>query len=147
MSDTESKRTVSTSPACEKSKRQMFVDWLQRIIPVRRMKTQEFWRQNEDVIDGWEWVASKSLRTCGFCLAMDGERFPLKVSFSALGRCSGKYCRCTHIAVMDDVPRPARTLGREWFETLSDTEKLTILGQEKWIEYNTGRSLTEIFGV
>lgn len=92
---------------------------------VRRATTLEQYRERPDVIIGWEWVASKSERTCPVCLALDGTVFPLKDSFP-----QHINCRCTMIAVIKGVTRPTRTLGRNWFDAQSDEVKEKILGVE-----------------
>ncbi|MCC6328980.1 MAG: hypothetical protein IT174_10720 [Acidobacteria bacterium] len=48
---------------------------------VRREAKRQFYEDHSDVISGWEWIASKSTRTCVVCLAMDGTVHKLKEEF------------------------------------------------------------------
>jgi SPP1 gp7 family putative phage head morphogenesis protein len=89
--------------------------------------------ERPDIFSGWEWAASKSVRTCAVCLALDGRIFKLDEVFP-----QHPNCRCTMIPVMPDVPRGARTLGSDWFDTLDDDEKAEILGKEAADEYKRG---------
>lgn len=82
---------------------------------------------NSDILDGWEWVAAKGLQTCLPCLFMDGLRFPLETSFSDVKRCVNKSCRCQPIAVISGWPRPRRTLGPEWFKTLTPDQQQMMM--------------------
>lgn len=97
---------------------------------VRRETTRMVYEENSDIIEAWEWVASKSSRTCPLCLAMDGEQFPLDEPFP-----QHVNCRCTLTPVIIDLPRRTRTIGKDWFENLSDEEQEKILGKEGFLAY------------
>jgi hypothetical protein len=113
-------------------------------VAMARARQLESYRRNSDIILGWERVASKSMRTCLYCLLMDGEQYPLHVEFEDLNRCSSEYCRCTVIAVLDGVPRPRRTLGRRWFLGLTTDKKEKILGAERFQKYQAGVPLWDL---
>ncbi len=100
---------------------------------VRRATTLEIYRDNEDVIEGWEWVAAKSPRTCPACLAMDGRIFKLKDAFP-----QHINCRCTLIPVIKGVPRSKRTLGPDWLAKQSAEVQDQILGKEAGEAYRRG---------
>jgi uncharacterized protein with gpF-like domain len=85
---------------------------------------------NKDIIEAWEWVASKSARTCPLCLAMDGRQFPLDKPFP-----QHPNCRCTLKAVIEGLPAPKRTIGNDWFESQTDDVKRQILGGENFKAY------------
>lgn len=97
---------------------------------VRREATRQIYENNSDILEGWEWVAVKSTRTCPLCLAMDGRRFPLDEPFP-----QHINCRCTMKPVILDIPAKTRTLGRDYFETLTDEQKEKILGKEAFLAY------------
>lgn len=99
---------------------------------VRREAARQQFKES-GVATGWEWVASKSIRTCPACLWMDGQIFKLEDPFP-----QHPNCRCTMIPVIDGVDRPPRTLGRDWFEKLTDEEKEKILGIEAAAAYKRG---------
>lgn len=92
---------------------------------VRREATREQYRENSDIISGWEWVASKSRRTCPACLALDGRQFTLDDEFP-----QHPNCRCTMIAVLIDVPRPPRERGSEWLARQDGEIKAAVLGTD-----------------
>jgi SPP1 gp7 family putative phage head morphogenesis protein len=98
---------------------------------VRRETTRQIYQENSDIISSWEWVAAKSTRTCVLCLAMDGTIFKLKDEFP-----QHVNCRCTMIPVMRH--RPKRTLGKDWFNTLSDIDKEKILGKDAFAAWQNG---------
>ena len=97
---------------------------------VRRETTRQIYQDNSDIIEGWEWVASKSTRTCPLCLAMDGTIFKLDEPFP-----QHINCRCTLKAVIEGLPARPRTLGKDYFEKLSDEDKENILGKEAFLAY------------
>ncbi|GEM_PF-2345723 len=97
---------------------------------VRRDTTREIFKENN--IKQWEWVASKSARTCPLCLSMDGKRFPIDEPFP-----QHINCRCTMISVMPGRELK-RNLGRDWFERQDDATKEKILGKEAFPHYKNG---------
>jgi SPP1 gp7 family putative phage head morphogenesis protein len=100
---------------------------------IRRETTRQIYEENSDVISGWEWVASKSPRTCPVCLALDGRVFKLQSEFP-----QHINCRCTMIAVIKGVTRPERTLGSEWFDRQPKDVQNKILGKEAGEAYRNG---------
>lgn len=100
---------------------------------VRRATTRQIYRENADVIEGWEWVAAKSSRTCPVCLALDGsihkldEPFPQHIN-----------CRCTMVPVIIGEARTPRTTGEEWFDRQSDDVKAEIIGVDGLKAYKEG---------
>ncbi|MGD9561345.1 MAG: hypothetical protein AB7F88_03515 [Pyrinomonadaceae bacterium] len=131
----------------EPLKSEIQTEHLKRENPVRRKRTRQLYRQHSDVIEGWEWLAPKQTRSCVYCIAMDGKRFPHNVPFQSLNRCENEYCRCTIIAVIQGIERPQRSIGRNWFATLSDVDKRTMLGETRFQEYRRGRSLDELLNL
>jgi len=101
---------------------------LAKLTVKRREKTRLQYLANADVLEGWEWVAPKQIRSCLPCLMMDGMQFSLDTRFEDVKRCVSEYCRCTMIAVIKGVERPPRELGAEWFGRLSDDEKRMVAG-------------------
>ena len=125
-------------------KREIQMEHLKREIPIRRAQTLQTYRDNADVIEGWEWLASNQIRSCVYCIAMDGRRFSHGVSFESLNRCENEYCRCSPIPVIHGVEYPKRTIGRDWFETLPDADKESMLGEIRFRDYLSGKTLNEI---
>lgn len=99
---------------------------------VRRETTRQQFIDNPD-ITGWEWVASKSPRTCPVCLALDGRIFKLDDVFP-----QHINCRCTLIPIIDGIDNPPRTLGSDWFDEQDDAVKEQIIGKDALAEYKNG---------
>lgn len=100
---------------------------------VRRETQRQRYLADSDVVKGWEWAASSSLRTCPVCLAMDGKIFKLSEPFPGHPR-----CRCTMIPVLKNIPPDERKLGSEWFAELDTEDKERILGKELTAMYDRG---------
>jgi len=65
------------------------------------------YRENEDVVDGWIWMASLSPRTCAACLAMSGSFHPVSEEFG-----SHPNCRCSpvpHTRTLGEIADDAET--------------------------------------
>lgn len=100
---------------------------------VRRETTRQFFEDNSDVIEAWEWVSSKSARTCPACLALDGRIFKLTQPFP-----QHVNCRCTLIAVITGVTRPRRTIGSEWLAEQPYDVQEQVLGKDAAAAYAAG---------
>jgi hypothetical protein len=112
-----------------------------------RVRSQLNSLKNSDVLDGWEWVAPKQTRSCAYCLAMDGRRFPLDQDFEELERCENEFgCRCGSIPVINGWERPARTIGSIYFEELPPSDQLHILGPERYEKFLRGSTLETRLG-
>lgn len=55
-----------------------------------RSANMETFRANDDVVDGWVWVADLSARACAACIAMNGTKHSLDEEFG-----SHPCCRCS----------------------------------------------------
>lgn len=95
----------------------------------------EHYARNEDVLDGWIWMASlgSSPTPCLACLAQHGTEHPLTEAMTSHPR-----CRCTA------APKPKRTrvevmTGESWFKTLSATDQRRILGPARYGLWEAGR--------
>lgn len=109
------------------------------VLRVRREATRQQYIES-GVVTGWEWVASKSSRTCPACLAMDGRVFKLKDAFP-----QHINCRCTMIPVIEGVERPKRTLGKDWFARQPADVQEQILGKDAAAAYARGDVTLEEF--
>lgn len=97
-----------------------------------RQATVESYRANEDVVTGWKWLATLSVRTCPACLALHGKEFPLEEDFG-----SHPNCRCTTVPVTEDSkPIPS---GEEWLKQQDVTTQQKILGKAKYNAYAGGK--------
>lgn len=104
------------------------------------------YRANDDVVEGWVWLASSD--ACAMCIAMSGQEFPLDEDMD-----SHNCCRCTQVPktkswadifgdgvdVSDieetqaDVP-----LGIDMFNAMTDAEQRDLLGPAKYNAYKAG---------
>jgi hypothetical protein len=93
-----------------------------------------------DVLTGWVWTTHLSPRTCPACLSMNGREFPLSVP----GPQGHQQCRCARVPKtkswaelglpdMDEPVdlTPTRESTQGWFNGLSPTEQLSIMGPER----------------
>ena len=84
---------------------------------------------NADILDGWKWVSAKQRRTCAACLAMDGETFPLSVTFFP----AHPACRCTARPVLNDkyaAKRAPLETGDQWLRRQDADTQDAILGKQ-----------------
>ena len=90
-------------------------------------------KANADVLKGWMWSCTKSVRSCGACLAMDGKVFAVDEP----GPHGHQQCRCSASPVTKtwrdlgfDIDEPPSTYqsGRDWFDQQPEATQLRILG-------------------
>lgn len=87
---------------------------------------------NSDVVTGWQWLCSHSIRTCAACLAMDGTLHTLLEKLI-----SHLACRCTAIyEILGKIPE--RKTGSDWLAEQDAATKQTVLGKTKAALYETG---------
>jgi SPP1 gp7 family putative phage head morphogenesis protein len=69
------------------------------------------YEQNQDILSGWEWVATLDERTCVICGGLDGKVF--KFGSDQLQPPSGSHpgCRCTIVPVLLDTELMDRVTG------------------------------------
>lgn len=96
---------------------------------VHRQAARSNYEANSDIVEGWIWTATKSLRTCPVCLAMDGTRHPLGEEMG-----SHPNCRCTQRPIIEGVLDRAEP-ARLWFDRLNDQEQVKVLGPKKQAAY------------
>lgn len=99
--------------------------------------------RSSKVVKGWVWMAQLDNRTCELCYAMAGTEHPLSE-----GMDSHVCCRCTPAPLTKswrelgfnapDGRRPAQN-GEAVFRTLSEADKVAILGRTRLDAYNAGK--------
>jgi SPP1 gp7 family putative phage head morphogenesis protein len=97
-----------------------------------RMASLESYRANDDIVQGWIWLASLSVRTCAACLALHGRVFRLEEAFG-----SHPNCRCTTVPITTSSPDFGES-GEDWLARQSDERQLQILGKGKLEAYQRG---------
>ncbi|MBL8186577.1 MAG: minor capsid protein [Acidobacteria bacterium] len=98
------------------------------------------YRENSDLVTGWQWLSARQTRTCASCWAMDGQIFPVE---TPLG--SHPQCRCSMIPVLESAP--LRETGEQAFARLPEAQQREILGDAKYTAYRNGEiSLRSLVG-
>lgn len=104
---------------------------LTRALRIARTETLRSYREaahanykaNDDVIQGWYWVASLSRRTCATCIALHGTFHPLEERMA-----SHVQCRCTAIPALTGQPSPIAESGEAWFDKQNEATQRAIIG-------------------
>ena len=89
---------------------------------------------NPSVIGGWTWNAKRGANTCSACLIMDGTAFPATVTFFP----GHPQCRCVPSPIVRGFPPIERTTGREYLQSLPESEQRRILGSAKYDAWQRG---------
>lgn len=69
------------------------------------------YEENQDILQGWEWAATRSERTCDFCAGEDGKVHKFGSSKIPPPMGSHPNCRCTPIPVLIDTALQDRVSG------------------------------------
>lgn len=136
---------------------------LTRALTISRTETLRSYREasrrsyqaNDDVVEGWTWLAGLSGRTCASCLAMNGTVHPLSEGLD-----SHPNCRCAMVPrtkswdelLGEDsgVPdtRPEIASGEAWFERQPAAVQEEVLGKAGAEAYRKGAvTLPDFVGV
>jgi SPP1 gp7 family putative phage head morphogenesis protein len=93
----------------------------------------ENYRRNDDVVEGWIWVASLNAFTCPACLAKHMTQHPLSKDMM-----SHPACRCTAMPMVDDE-KPDLPFGDEWLRDQSEDVQKRIMGSPtRWQMWKNG---------
>jgi len=87
---------------------------------------------NDEMISGWRWLATRSKRSCPTCLALDGSVHPLSEQFGG-----HPACRCTTTPVIEGMSS-SRETGEEWFAQQPPHVQEQILGKATFKLYQSG---------
>ena len=108
--------------------------------------------ENEDVLEGWVWTASKSERSCASCLAMDGTFHKLEERMN-----SHPNCRCVAVPLTKGIEQVTGRkglgetrvelgeTGTEWFKKQNTEAQDFILGPKGGRAYRKGDVKLENF--
>lgn len=121
--------------------RREYATGLSRTLRIARTETLRSYREatkrnyeaNEDIIEGWVWVAAHQPRTCPMCLAMDGTVHPLSETLD-----DHPNGRCTAIPKLRNVPLPQTKTGAEWLEEQDEETQRRVLGSAGYEAYQGG---------
>ncbi len=91
-----------------------------------RESTRQAYIQNQDVVSGWTWSATKDERTCMSCIAMDGTHHPLseRLDDHWRGRC----------VMLPDLPGREfeEVKATDWFEGLDESTQRGMMGDKRY---------------
>jgi SPP1 gp7 family putative phage head morphogenesis protein len=117
-----------------------------RALAIARTETMRAYRQsslatyaeNEDMVSGWTWISTQSVRTCAACWALHGTVFPLSKQFFP----SHVSCRCTSIPNVRGVKSNVQS-GTALFGQLPAAQQATILGPSRYEMFRAGTPLED----
>ena len=89
-------------------------------------------------IEHFQRLATKSLRTCPACLALDGKMQPTDELMAV-----HPMDRCTVIPIVPDAELPPMESAQDWFDRQSQHNKRIILGPGGLAKHNAGVPLTD----
>jgi SPP1 gp7 family putative phage head morphogenesis protein len=119
---------------------------LHRALTLSRTEANRAYRQatfntyQDNGIEGYYWVSSKSRRTCLACLALDGQFFPMDRP-----QPSHVNCRCTSIPAI--APPKARQTGEQWFNQQPDEVQRQMMSGVAFDAFKAGKiSLRDFVG-
>jgi hypothetical protein len=91
-------------------------------------------QENADVLAGWRWSCTLSLRTCGSCLAMNGTFHSIEETLH-----DHPNGRCVMIPRPKGLPEPELPDSKAWFDALSEADQRTILSTRTLEAYRSGK--------
>lgn len=103
-----------------------------------RQSTLATYAENSDVISGWIWISTLSVRTCAACWSLHGTFFPLSKQFFP----AHVSCRCTSIPEIRGVKTNVQS-GSVLFANLPVEQQQTILGPSRYEMYVAGTPLED----
>lgn len=109
-----------------------------------RNATNQAYVANRDVLDGWQWLAELSERTCPACLSMNGTMWPVNEPGPMDHHCG----RCTSVPVIKPLnqlgiggpePRSAVPDSLGWFKSQPEAVQRQIMGPGRYDAWLAGR--------
>ena len=106
-----------------------------------REATRETYKENEQIVRKWRWVAALSPSTCSVCWSMHGKVFPLDVPLQ-----SHPACRCILAPVIHGADEEFKT-GEATFAELEEGYQRQVLGDKTYDLYARGQvGLSDLVG-
>lgn len=114
----------------------------------------EIFRQNEDVINGYEWLATLDRRSCLVCGSYDGKKFK---SLDAIKTMPPIHLRCRcmiipAIEVKDDTRASesgqvdSKIKYEDWLKAQSEDVQIKVLGKKKYELFKSGEGVGDFVG-
>jgi SPP1 gp7 family putative phage head morphogenesis protein len=114
------------------------------MLDANRASSMASMRANEDILEGWQWLAELDDRTCPSCWSKHGEVFPMTIP----GPDDHQQGRCTSLPAtrswkdlgFEDIDEPESILpnAEDTFNALPDSSKLEIMGPGRLSLLNSG---------
>lgn len=122
-----------------------------------RETSRETYNQRPDVFAGWQWVCSRSARTCAMCWAMHGQQFPNDQPMGTHPNCACAMVPVTRSwsdlgfgdleGLRPPMPGALTVPGVDEFAQLPDADRLRILGRSKYDAMESGEvKLSDLVG-
>jgi len=94
------------------------------------------YEENEDILDGWQFVATLEPTTCAICAALDGEIFSV-----GEGPVPPRHinCRCTTVPVVTGSDRADRVSFSSWLKEQPEDVQDDTLGPTRGKLYREGK--------
>lgn len=109
-----------------------------------RTATNEQYKANDQIINGWRWLSAKGPRTCAACLALDGTWHPS--SEVQTDHPSGRCSSIVSLRNRDDPSQPAPwQTGSQWLAEQSPEVQQQVLGKSGAAAYQAGAVTLEDF--
>jgi SPP1 gp7 family putative phage head morphogenesis protein len=98
-----------------------------------RAAAQANYQANDDVVSGWQWNCSEDELVCPACLSLHGKVFDNDEMQD------GHYnCRCFMTPVVLGQPLISENAGQEYFDSLSEAEQRSVMGDKAYDAYQNG---------
>lgn len=100
---------------------------------------------NSDILDGWRWLCSFTVRTCPACWSKNGDTYPV----STPGPWGHPNCRCARVPEVRSwqslgihAPEPPSSFpdAQKAFKALSKDDQLAIMGPGRLAALNSGQA-------
>ena len=99
-----------------------------------REATRDNFQANSDVVPGWQWYASEDELVCPACLSLHGSIHPLDEPLEG-----HHNCRCAMLPILGGETMIPETAGRDYYDSLSDSEQRDLLGPGMYDALNNGQ--------
>ena len=111
-----------------------------------RESSRQSYLQNQELIDGYVWIAKLTPSTCPVCWGLHGQIFPISEPFATHPNC--RCCTAPRPKSIPGIPDlPPIETGIEQFTKLSAADQEQILGKAKYAAFKAGQfGLADLVG-
>jgi len=91
---------------------------------------------NSDIVTGWYWMSALDPSSCMSCIAMHGT---FHTNDETLDDHHNGLCTMLPAVIGMDNPLGSDTAGKDWFESLSESEQQKYMGEGKFEAWKEGK--------